>query len=189
VIKKSYGRLGAERPVRLAGVRLPARPPRTILTGCLVALLLAVSSACGDDDNDVPQGDATPPRSDVEEELFDDVEGLADALAAGNYERVYDDFVSAACQSLVDGETFVQNLREAQAQIEGTVVQVDEVEVLAQESADRIEARVDFTIVVDGMATPRDPAAPPNIEAFVFEDGHWRSTECLGFTVAPTAAP
>jgi hypothetical protein len=168
-------------------VRLPARPPRFLFAGPLAAALL-ITAACGDDD-DEPESQATRQPDEVEEELFDDVEGLADALAAGNYERVYDDFVSSACQELVDRPTFVQNLTEAQAQLEGTVVQVDEVEVLSQESEDMIEARVDFTILVDGMATPRDPAAPPNVEAFVFEGGHWRSVECLGFTVAPTPAP
>jgi hypothetical protein len=156
-----------------------------------VALLLIAATAwgCGDDDDD--PGAVEDERSDeqVVREIRDDLEGLADALAAGNYDRVYTDFLSSDCQGLVSQQAYVQTLERSRQQLEAQRVQIDDVVLLSRQGPDEAEVRVDFTLLRDGEPVPRDPEQTPSIEVVVFEDGHWRSRECFGLEFAPTATP
>lgn len=157
----------------------------------LPLLLVALAGACGGDDDADDTSTPEVQRSDeaVAAEIRDDLEGLADALAAGNYDRVYDDFLTSECQGLVARETYIQTLQQNSAQLEAQRVQIDDVVLLSRNGANEAEVRVDFTLIQDDRPVPRDPEAPPNIEVVVFEDGHWRSTECFGLEFAPTPTP
>lgn len=163
---------------------------RRLLVGGLLLCAAAVGWACGDDAGDSAE-EAEPERSDEEvlAEIRDDLEGLADALAAGNYDRVYTDFLTSDCQELVSQQTYVQTLERNSQQLEAQRVQIDEVVLLSREGPDEAEVRVDFTLLQAGQVIPRDPEQPPNIEVVVFEDGHWRSRECFGLEFAPTPTP
>jgi hypothetical protein len=159
-----------------------------LLAFCLATAVLALG--CGGDDDD-PPAEAVDERSDevVEDEIRDDLEGLADALAAGNYDRIYSDFLTAECQGLVSREAYLQTLERSREQLESQRIQIDDVVLLSRDGPEEAEVRVDFTLLQDGQAIPRDPQQPPNIEVVVFEDGHWRSRECFGLEFAPTATP
>jgi hypothetical protein len=159
--------------------------------------MLFVSAAlvgwgCGDDDDDsaaAEEGDEARSDEQILDEIRDDLEGLADALAAGNYDRVYNDFLTADCQALVPLEAYVQTLERSSQQLEAQRVQIDDVVLLTRDGPDEAEVRVDFTLLQDDRPVPRDPEQPPNVETVVFEDGHWRSRECFGLEFAPTPAP
>lgn len=135
--------------------------------------------SCGDDDDDGLAGSERV-KAEVEAEIADDLEGLADALAAGNYERVYDDFVTESCQARVPRDEYVRLLRENEDRSGDLRVELEGVELLSQSSPEQAEVRVDFNLVSDGMAVPRDPDAAPEIRNLVLESGHWRDSECLG---------
>jgi hypothetical protein len=127
---------------------------------CLATAVLALG--CGDDD-DQP-AEAVDERSDelVEDEIRDDLEGLADALAAGNYDRIYSDFLTAECQSLVSREAYLQTLERSREQLESQRIQIDNVVLLSRDGGpEEAEVRVDFTLLQDGQAIPRDPQQPP----------------------------
>ena len=164
---------------------------RSLATVCLLVLAAAAAWGCGGDDDDDSVEQPQDERSDEQilAEIRDDLEGLADALAAGNYERVYTDFLTSDCQELVSQQTYVQTLEESREQLEAQRVQIYDVVLLSRDGPDEAEVRVDFTLLQDGQAVPRDPEQPPNIELVVYEDGHWRSRECFGLEFAPTPSP
>ncbi|MPZ24119.1 MAG: hypothetical protein GEU28_11390 [Dehalococcoidia bacterium] len=155
-----------------------------------LTLLLAFACviACGGDD-DAPEEEATPVAADVEQAIHDDLESLSDALAAGNFERVYDDFLWSGCQALVSREVYLGALRDTEEALAENAVRVDGVELLQRDAEDQVIVRVDFTVVRDGEPAPRDPEEPPALRRMVFEAGHWRSQECFGLELTPTAQP
>ncbi|MEX2236662.1 MAG: hypothetical protein WEB00_03885 [Dehalococcoidia bacterium] len=150
------------------------------------SLLLAGCGLTGDDDDDATPAAETQSVDELETAIADDLEGLADALAAGNFERVYDDFLTTRCQSLVARADYLRALEANREQIETQRVQVDDVVVIEVISAARVRARIDFTLVEDGEPIPRDPNQPPDVQEFLLEGGRWRSAECFGLEAPGT---
>jgi cytochrome c5 len=144
-----------------------------IPTIALLLAFVAVFACCGGNGDSAP----TSPEE-IESQFKRDYEALARAFGEGDIDKVYG-FIASKCHDEIDRDQIAGAALLASAFLgDDWEVRVDEVELLEQEG-NTATIRVVSTVIIDGE---EEEPSEETVDV-VWEDGHWRDTDCNTFAL------